>query len=1264
MGVSKHKKIQDISKSVKELMAQAKEKKIKAGQMILQTERKINFAKKSGIVCDSCEKILKAGQNRLDSAETMEDYDTAIDLIESADRSLKRLKLQYKKSNQLIVTINKKYSEIERQGIFIKNIHDQISKAQGALDNNNYGEAIKISDEILAGIENTVQVFMLATDLISKAEAMINVARNFEAETAGAEKFLNDAREQMEAQDYSQAYKLAQESIKISESAKDEQIQKFQEQAEGQLTELENEIFELKKFGADSGKAAFILKKIKANLKKNDFKAAFDFFGNCKAAAAESKGLHQGAIDKLNSSKQVLIDARESGANITKAKQNWINAETAMKQHDYESMESFLGTAVSFAERALDEHRKMMSDKDKAEDLLGTAKSRITEAKDSGIVVNAFVELLEKGEEALMDSNYEFAQKMGNQVIDQTKELQGLYAEAQESILKAENSITESKSLVDTADAERFLTKALESHDAGNYPEATKFAKMIIENIEYTKSVDIPQVKLNCEDVPEFKTGTWAKCTMELFNEGKVHAKDVRLTISEEVESRGFSAIQNLEAGERRSVELGLRTNEVGDVPINIQITYSNPINKEPFESKEVIWLKTERGEHAPEVEAKREKPVEEAPEPAGDVKVLSEVEFFQGFVRLKVGIRNEMNTVITDTKLALEYDDNSLRLDSIDPDYKRIGNRITFGNIQPYEKKTAAFYLDPLICTESHIDGSLMYKDIYGTFNTSAMKRRKAEVVCPIFYTTENINTAMLKRLIKDELTIHDSKIYDIPSGIDYVKAHEVCRDTVQGHDLKLVREFEEKDFDDPEIETWYYGQTKVKKHKVVIKSSSRRKTNTIELFVACGDKQVLTGFLAELGHNFSDKLKQLGIVKTDIMPTNNTSAREAISNSNTLLNIQIPDKTTISISKRGEEYEVSFKASEERGEASELSEFIKVSPDSRKDLISQINDLVSFLNIFTCTRGGVREDGSEVTPPPSQEDSDDFLRNPLIDNKIKNLISFGQLLYGMFLPAEIQKHLSNVHEPIILKTNDNEIPWELLHDNDDFLCLKMPIGRRLRTREIGRTNPVKPRDKISALFIANATGDLPAAEEEVDYIINHIGSDIDIEVMRKDAASAASVLSAMQSGDYDIIHYAGHAEFNPRAPDESALLCAGKNKIYATEIKRILGGKPFVFLNACGSGKEKICENGKNYSGSDTEGLASSFILGGSLAFIGSSWPIPDISAGILASEFYRSFIGGESVGEALRKGRVHLKSERENDINWMAFILYGDPTLKLAK
>ncbi|UCH88343.1 MAG: CHAT domain-containing protein, partial [Thermoplasmata archaeon] len=937
-----------------------------------------------------------------------------------------------------------------------------------------------------------------------------------------------------------------------------------------------------------------------------------------------------------------------------------LKAQKALEKFDYEQVETLTTSAVEEVEKGKELNRKLLGLKEQAEDLLKDGESNLKEIKEKGIKITNAEELMSKAKTAMANSEYHLAQKHSRAALDECKEAQRLYKEAQDNLQKAQTSINNSKMFLDIDDAKKLFKESQAKMDEGNYSEASEFAIKAFNGVENTRASSTPVITHKCSDLATFKSGTWGKLQFEILNEGKVQANEIELKLSGQVETMGISNIQYLKAGESKKIGIGVRTTEIGEIPVNLDIVYKNPITNEEHDLQDILWIKTEMGEGGAKPESEAIPSGAGAPkqaEPEGIVKVLSEVEFFQGFVRLKVGIRNEMNTVVTDAKLDLEFDENAMRLDFTEPDFERKGNKIIFGVIHPKEKRTVAFYLDPLICTESYVDGTLTYKDIYGELKTSAMKRRKAEIVCPILYTTENINTAMLKRLMDEELTIHDSKIYEVPEGIDIQKASDLCKETVQSHDLRLVREFIEDDPEDPEIEVWYYGITKVKKNKVVIKSSVRRKTNSIQLFVACTNKQVLTGFLAELGHNLNDKLKDLGVTSDSIYQVKDSSIRDTISQTNTLLQHTYSDKTTLSISKRGDEYEVSFKASEEQGDATELCEFIKVSPDSRLDVIDQINEIVTVLNIFTCTRGKKKEGGEEAEQEPPEGDN-------TLNEKIRDLSSLGQLVYGMFLPVPIQRQLEKVNEPVILKTNDNEIPWELLHDDTDFLCLKVPIGRKLRSREAPRSNQVTESKKIRFLFIANPTGDLKGAEEEVDYIISKLDPQIEVDVLKGRQASNASILSAFRSGRYDIIHYAGHAEFNKEHPDESALISANERKIYAQEIKRILGGKPFVFLNACESGMEKMCEDGESYTGSDTEGLASSFVLGGSLGFMGASWPMPDISAGILASEFYKHVLKGEPVGVALHNARLHLKNNRPNDINWMAFTLYGDPTIRLDK
>lgn len=1331
MGGGTHQKIQEYSQTVQKLIQQGLKKRESATKLIASTRTNINVAKQWGINTDRADQLLKTSETKLKDAQELKEYDEIMKHLQNANKFVNVLKNKYNQAKGVIFTAKEMIADLGKKGFNVTQPQNLVQDAEKALKDNNYGtatelanksikesegleakfktfknlmesvnseiaeakklnaniseaeklieqitsltqsgaytQAISYAKQIIKTVKTQKQNFLKASELIENAIITINDAKSYDADISKAEKLYTDANTKMEQDDYETVISLAQNSIESAKDAKEYQINNFQQNADEKISELENEINATKEFGASIEKPSNILDEVKASREKIDFKSTYDNIELCKNAITESKNQHQQALDSIQATQSVIAEAKEISADITKAQKILSKAQQAIENHDYDTVKEQTTSATEEAERARDQQRQLLSLQEQTEDILKTAKSTIQDAMDAGISITEAEELFTKAAGAMANSEYQQTQELAKASMEKCKAVQELYTQAKETIQNAQTLLGNSKLLMDTGDADKLFDQSQAKMEANEYSEALGLANDTLEYIEGIKTNKKPIVTLKSPEVLEFKSGSWAKWQLEVSNEGKVHASEITFKTSEGIESRGFMEIKNLKAGSKMDLEIGLRTPEIGEIPVNVDITFKNPITDEQLNSREILWIKTEPGEFAAPPPTTKATGEAKARGPEGEVDVLSEFEFYQGFVRLKVGIKNDKNTVITDAKLDLEYDDNAIRLDHVEPPLERRGNKILFGNIHPKEKRTVAFFLDPLICTESYIDGTLTYKDIYGELKTSAMKRRKAEVVCPIFYTPENINTAMLKRMIDEELTIHDSKIYEVPYGLDIKKASKICKETIQNHDLKFVREFVEGGIDDSEIEAWYYGKTKVKKNEVVIKASVRKKTNTIELFVACKDKKTLTGFLAELSHDFSDKLKEKGITKAPIYPLTDAETREEVVQTTSLLSNQVLDKNTLSLSKRGDEYEVGFKSPEEKGGAAEVFDFIKVSPGSRTDLINQINDVVTLSNIFFCVRGRVGNLSEEELNAEVEKELEKIGagrgKKFRIEDQIQNLYSMGKLLYTMFLPVPIQKHLEDIKDPLILQTNDNEIPWELLHDDKEFLSLKVPIGRKLRSREVTRINPVTKRDKVRFLFIANPTGDLDSAEEEVEFIKSNLGPEIDVDVLKGSEATNASILSAFQSGNYDVIHYAGHAEFNPKSPDESALIGAGNSKIFAQEIKRILGGKPFVFLNACGSGKEKICEDGSSYTGSDTEGLASSFILGGAMGLIGASWPTPDISAGILASEFYKHFLVGESLGEALRKARIQFKAKRDNDINWMAFILYGDPTLRLA-
>ncbi len=233
------------------------------------------------------------------------------------------------------------------------------------------------------------------------------------------------------------------------------------------------------------------------------------------------------------------------------------------------------------------------------------------------------------------------------------------------------------------------------------------------------------------------------------------------------------------------------------------------------------------------------------------EIKMLSQLEFFQGFVRLKVGVKNDMEAVVTKVTLDIDYNEDVLRLQRIEPaSYKTSGARVMLNVLNPGEKSSVAFYFDPQICTETNIDGIVRFRDYKGVLQSQTMKTRKAEVVCPLFFTKEHANTAMLKRLIETELAERDSKIYTITKIPPYVKhkdIFEVCKQVVLSHDVHMVREF--VTYNPFSGEAWFYGETKVKGYKIVIRTAARE-DNMIEFFAASSTIKAVTGLLAEFNH------------------------------------------------------------------------------------------------------------------------------------------------------------------------------------------------------------------------------------------------------------------------------------------------------------------------------------------------------------------------------------------------------------------------------
>jgi hypothetical protein len=291
------------------------------------------------------------------------------------------------------------------------------------------------------------------------------------------------------------------------------------------------------------------------------------------------------------------------------------------------------------------------------------------------------------------------------------------------------------------------------------------------------------------------------------------------------------------------------------------------------------------------------------------------------------------------------------------------------------------------------------------------------------------------------------------------------------------------------------------------------------------------------------------------------------------------------------------------------------------------------------------------------------------------ERLTRVGKLMYGLLISDAMQRLIAESDCALTVTSNDLELPWELMHDGDNFLCVKrafarMPIGAVFPRRT--RPSRIRPRTPWRVLLIhadphhADPDRRLPAAQREVDAIAERLKSLVpeqNIRILRPPEATVDALTQHFGSGDYDVIHYAGHAGFDPDDPTRSHLVVHEGDEFSADRIQKVLEGRPVVFLNACDTSRAGNAEDSPGAGlVARAQGLASAFVYGGAHACVGSLWPVFDDTARDFAVSFYDRLFHRQRIGEALAQARQQSRERNLDRLTWASYALYGDPLYRL--
>src|SRR5437764_1748056 len=294
---------------------------------------------------------------------------------------------------------------------------------------------------------------------------------------------------------------------------------------------------------------------------------------------------------------------------------------------------------------------------------------------------------------------------------------------------------------------------------------------------------------------------------------------------------------------------------------------------------------------------------------------------------------------------------------------------------------------------------------------------------------------------------------------------------------------------------------------------------------------------------------------------------------------------------------------------------------------------------------------------------------------------LNLGRFLFDTLLPPPIQEALRHLDTPLIFNTNTPEIPWELLFEGSAksgrFLSQHLSMGRQVAsgrdgpprltmpdrsTRKVGR----RETQGLTVLFLVNPTGDRPVAEEEVATLCTTLPESISRMILYRQQANQLEVRMRMSADLPQVLHYTG--PYPTTTAGEPILVLGGSSRLDASTLEQIfqpLPRRPLVFLSY--HDDERQVRNGSSISSQQEreesmERMVGNLMAEGAGAVLTTRWPANTHRTREFAILFYQEVADGVSLGEAMRRARSSMVQHRPEDMSWMTYVLYGDPTQRL--
>jgi CHAT domain-containing protein len=238
--------------------------------------------------------------------------------------------------------------------------------------------------------------------------------------------------------------------------------------------------------------------------------------------------------------------------------------------------------------------------------------------------------------------------------------------------------------------------------------------------------------------------------------------------------------------------------------------------------------------------------------------------------------------------------------------------------------------------------------------------------------------------------------------------------------------------------------------------------------------------------------------------------------------------------------------------------------------------------------------------------------------------------------------------------------LPFAALRNDTDYLIDRYSLFYipSAAVLPLDVASAAAPSDKSFSKVLAIGNPDLGDPSFSLPFADLEVG-DLKLDFPQIDVLTherATDRWVAKNIGNYRVIHFACHGEFDPVNPLFSAIRLAkdpgtdGNGALTAHEIFGLPVHAELVTLSACRTGLSNI------EGGDELIGLNRAFLYAGTRSIMSTLWRVHDGSTAVLVKHFYRNYTR-ESKADALRDSMRTVRDYYPHPAYWAAFALTGE-------